>query len=210
MKEENHSYFQNALSEFAFDVACGSQIRHLANLGYTVNQIAAGLDISVPYESVQKTVNEHLRKEGILVCGRPDNGHAKTKFIKEYGRYGKPSFRQVVIAEPDTVSVKWQEHVYDSDADGGLLSFLDRKTAENGESCSYISCDFGLDRQGTEEALSALERRQQEYMQGILWERMRMYHRLTPNMRAIIARLYAQGFYEGECYFRKTGEYIRL
>lgn len=72
MEENSKDYFKDALSDFAFDMACGSQIRHLADLGYTVNQIMGELDISIPFLKVQKTVTEHLQASGVLTVGRPD------------------------------------------------------------------------------------------------------------------------------------------
>lgn len=209
MQEENNNYFKRALSDFAYDVACGAQIRHLADLEYTTAQIMVELDISVPFEKVRKTVTEHLCKTGILLLERPDIvSPVKTTFVKEYDRYGKASFRKIVVKEADTPEVCWQERIYSLDSKERIRSFLNRKTEENGEALSYISCDFGLDNLKLPESLTILEGDQQDYLQGILWEKSRMYHRLTPRMKQIISRLYEQGLYEGEGYFKKTGEHI--
>lgn len=209
MREENNNYFKKALSDFAYDMACGAQIRHLADLGYTINQILEALDISVPYERVQKTLNEHLQKTGVLLIRKPDHIiPAKKAFVKEYDSYGRASFRQIVVQETKTPAVHWQEHAYKQEYDGNLLHFLEYKTKENGVEASYISCDFGLDRKKTEECFRVLGQRQQEYLRGILWEKKRMYHSLTPRMREIIARLYVHGLYGGEGYFQTTGEHI--
>ncbi len=209
MLEENNNYFKKALSDFAYDMACGAQIRHFADLGYTINQILEVLDISVPYRRVQKTVNEHLQRTGVLLTGKPDHIiPAKKTFVREYDNYGRASFRQVVVQETKIPSVHWQEHAYGQDCDGNLLDFLERKTEENGLESSYISCDFGLDHKKTEECFRVLGQRQQEYLQDILWEKMRMYHRLTPIIREMIARLYVHGLYVGEGYFQTTGEHI--
>ncbi len=209
MREENNNYFKKALSDFAYDMACGAQIRHLADLGYTINQILESLDFSVPYERVQKTVNEHLQKTGVLLAEKPDHIiPAKKTFVREYDNYGRASFRQIVVQETKMPAVHWQEHAYEQDCDGNLLDFLKRKTEENGLEASYISCDFGFDRKKTEECFRVLGQEQQEYLQGILWKETRMYHRLTPCMREIIACLYVHGLYAGEGYFQTTGEHI--
>lgn len=209
MREENNQYFKEALSDFAYDMACGAQIRHLADLGHTVSQICDELDVSVPYQRVQKTVNEHLRKIGVLLPGKPGcTTLAKTTFVREYDSYGKASFRQVVLQDTKTPAVRWQEHIYGPAADGKLLDFLTAKTEENGEAVSYVSCDFGRDRQIMEKSLKALERRQQEYMEDISWENTRMYHRLTLRMREIISCLYEQGLYHGEGFFQENCEHI--
>lgn len=207
MGENSKDYFKDALSDFAFDMACGSQIRHLADLGYTVNQIMGELDISIPFLKVQKTVTEHLQASGVLTVGRPDGKSiGKKEFVREYDRYGKPSFRQVK-AKP-SAGICWQERVYLPSADGDLSLFLNSKTEENGEDNSYVSCDFGLNPEKTAKATAILEPRQKDYIEGVLWETKRIYHRLSPIMRAIISKLYAQGLYEGECYFKQSGEHI--
>lgn len=209
MREENNDYFKNALSDFAYDMACGAQIRHLTDLGHTVSQIMEELDISVPYQRVQKTVNEHLQKTGVLTAAKPDAIlPTKATFVREYDKYGRASFRKVVTDKGQAPAVHWQEHVYEPAADGKLLDFLTVKTEANGENASYISCDFGIERQKMEESMKVLKRRHQEYIQGILWEKARMYHRLTPCMREIAACLYQEGLYEGEAYFTATGEHI--
>lgn len=90
------------------------------------------------------------------------------------------------------------------------LDFLNRKCEENGERASYITCDFGWNAKVMEEALKVLDERQKEYIQGVLWEKKRMYHRLTLRMREITARLYEAGSYSAICYFVNTGEKISL
>lgn len=42
------SYFQNALSSFVTDAACGGAIRHLVDIGYTLDQIVERLDYPAP------------------------------------------------------------------------------------------------------------------------------------------------------------------
>ena len=42
-----NKYFKEALADFAFDVAAGSAIRHLYELGYTEEEIAKRLDYPV-------------------------------------------------------------------------------------------------------------------------------------------------------------------
>lgn len=211
MQEEHNNYFKSALSDFAFDVACGAQIRHLADLGYTVSQMMGELDISMPYGVVQKTVTEYFCKTGVLISKKPGSELShKTEFVREYDSYGRPSFRQVVVKEVDTAEIHWKDYSYKPVFRENLLSFLNRKIEENGEEFSYISCDFGCTSLETAKYMEVLDRRQREYIEGILWEKSRMYHRITPQIREIISRLYECGLYEGECYFKKTREHIIL
>lgn len=209
MKEEKKSYFKAALSDFAYDVAAGAQIRHLADLGYTTNQILAALDFAVPYRKVQETLTQYLQETGMLVLGKPDHpAFAKPKFVREYDSYGRASFRQVAVKKEWDPGICWQKCFFAPATGKELLSFLKRKTEENGEEMSYISCDFGLDEDGN--AREALMPRQQEYIEGILWDKTRMYHRLTPRMQEIAVRLYEKGLYEGEAYFKETKEHFVL
>lgn len=209
MHEKDNSYFKQALSDFAYDAACGAQIRHLTDLGYCVKQIVQELDVPAPYRRVQETVTRHLRDSKVLLMEKPGSGdRGKTEFIKEYDRYGRASFRRVIRHDMRHTGISWREYVYVPDTDGSFWEFLKRKIEENGEEFSYISCDFGLDRERTKAYLGVLDTHQREYVEGILWEAARMYHRLTPVMQAIAVRLYEQNACGGECYFEKTGERI--
>lgn len=208
MREENNNFFKSALSDFAFDVACGAQIRHLADLGYSVSQIVKELDVTVPYRSVQKTVTEHLRKTGVLLLDKPGSNSVKTKFIREYDSYGRLSFRRIAEKGTEAALISWQERIFEPSFSGEFFRFLNHKTEENGEDCSYISCDFGLEKQNMEKSLNVLEQRQLAYIEGILWEKSRMYHQLTPLIRTVMSRLYECGRYHGECYFMKTREHV--
>lgn len=55
------SYFQNALSNFAGEVANGGAIRHLTDLGYTVNQIAKELSFPAPVEQIKPQVSSQTQ-----------------------------------------------------------------------------------------------------------------------------------------------------
>ena len=48
-------YFENALSNFVFDIAGGSVIRHMADKGYTIKRIKERLEYPVSFEKIQKT-----------------------------------------------------------------------------------------------------------------------------------------------------------
>ena len=95
-----------------------------------------------------------------------------------------------------------------------LYGFLRGKIERNREDSSYLSCDFGLalgeDSEGSQKMLSVLEGRDREYMEGLPWERRRVYHRLTPRMLGILVRLYEAGYYCGNCYFLKTEEMVEV
>ncbi len=209
MREENNNFFMSALSDFTYDIACGAQIRHLADLGHPASQIVTELDVTVPYERVQQTVTEHLCKMGVLLVDKPGSENsAKTKFIREYDSYGRPSFRQITETGTEAAEISWQKRIFRYSLSGEFLQFLNRKTEENGEENSFISCDFGLGKEKMQQSLKVLEQKQRAYIESILWEKSRMYYQLTPFIRTLMSRLYECGCYDGECYLKKTREHV--
>lgn len=209
-------YFNEALSNFTYESASGGEIRHLADLGYTVKQIVEHLDFPTPYERVQKTVWEHLHHTGVLMSEEPGSGKQKEKavYVKEYDKYGKPSFRRVNEMNQEKRVVCWTKNHFDKSIDGNLADYLLDKCRKNGEDLSYVSCDFGL-RAGREpeqykKLLQLLTKQQKEYILGLPWERKIVYHRLNKQMREIVVRLYGSSVYHAGCYFMDTEELIMI
>lgn len=213
------AWFQKALTNFTRETANGGAIRHLADLGYTVEEIRRELAFPASYESVRNMVWKHLVDAGIVLCEDPRGRQAaaqQIEFVREYDRYGKPSFRRVTKAarqeDAGGPNVKWRERrLFQGEELGALLR---DQTAENGVENSYLSCDFGEMRAKEpgryEEMLQALEKRQREYVEGLPWEKGRVYHRLTPGMTEIVLRLYRAGRYQGICCFLRTGEWVEI
>lgn len=212
-----NAYFRNALANFTHEAANGGAIRHLADLGYSVKQIADRLDFPVPYEKLRNEVWEHLLETGAILQGRPGCvREEKAVYVREYDRYGKTSFRRIV--EPGAEeAICWQEQIVKRDDAfpvEKLYSLLRAKQKENGIDNSYLSCDFGLLEQREPERyhamLQALEEKQREYISGLPWGNKRFYHRLDSSMMNILMCLYTEELYRGECCFRKTKEVIVL
>ena len=209
-------YFKKALSNFAYESASGGEIRHLADLGYTVKQIMERLDFPTPYERVQRTVWEHFHNTGVLLSEEPGSEKQKEKsvYVKEYDKYGKPSFRRVNDSDQEKKVVCWAKYHFDKSADGNLADYLLEKCKENRESLSYISCDFGLrsmrEPEKYKELLQVLTEGQREYILGLPWERKIVYHMLNKRMREIVVRLYENSVYQAGCYFMDTQEWIFL
>lgn len=213
------AWFQRALTNYTREAANGGAIRHLADLGYTVEEIRRELAFPASYESVRSMVWKHLTDAEIVLCQDPRERRAaaqSVEFVREYDRYGKPSFRRVAKeALPESAGgpqTEWRERRL---AGGERLEALLRdKAKENGAENSYASCDFGRiaaeDPGRFEELLQALEKRQREYVEGLPWERRRVYHRLTPGMTEIVLRLCRAGRYRGICCFVKTGEWVEI
>ena len=107
-----NEYFQQALANFTYEVAGGGAIRHLTEAGYTVKQIMEQLDFPVPYEKVRRAVWEHLvRTRGVLL-EEPGSGTRKEKavYVREYDKFGRAAFRQVVEEDTDTAVGEWKEY----------------------------------------------------------------------------------------------------
>lgn len=215
---EENRYFQDALARFTHEAANGGAIRHLTDIGYTVEQIMGRLDFPAPYEQVRQAVWKRLEDTGVVLREEPDAGKPKEKaaYVREYDKYGKSTFRRVAQKEDGPTVACWTEQTYDQ-ADSGsterFLALLDAKLDENGEEFSYISCDFGriaaLEPERYEKMLCALGG-ERAYVAGLPWEKRRSYHRLNSRMRKVLKRLILTGLYQGEVFFMKTGDRIRI
>lgn len=182
---ERHQYFEEALSDFMHDAASGGAIRHLVDLGYSVEQMISALSYPTPRERVRKTAYRYMVETGLLLQKLP----------------GEEDLRTVIFGNSDMEKAK--EYLY-------------KKIKENGEENCYFSCPFGMWRCGgggelpEEKALgdrlSCLNKREQEYIEGILWEDRLMYHRLNGRMKEIGMKLFLKGTPDCGYYFLKTGE----
>ena len=221
-------YFRSALSNFTHEAASGGAIRHLTDLGYTVDQITGKLTFPTPRERVRKEVWERLLDTGVVLLEEPGNGKQREKavYVEEQDLYGRTSFRRVAQDRDDQKPILWKERFLKKDGTGNqnicilqsdsrnIAVFLAEKCAENGEDKSYCSCSFGRQiREGAagfEAAMEALDERQREYIRGLPWERKICYHRLNLRMREIVLRLYERDKYSGVFYFLKTEEKVIL
>ena len=88
--------FNKALSNFVHDVASGGAVRHLAESGYTISEIAAQLDYPLPKDKIAQVMWEHFVNTGKICLEEPRETHEKVSFVKEQDAYGKTSFRKVV------------------------------------------------------------------------------------------------------------------
>ena len=158
-------YFQTALSSFATDVACGGAIRHLTDIGYTLEQIVARLDYPTPRSKARRIMMEHLYERRVLLLQEPSPAvfAQQTQFVEEQDAYGRRTFRKINIDSnsqnkmtdaPDLTMLSqsgkeakvqtflWKELKYDRKRDGKLTELLHRKCEENGENLCYVSCAF--------------------------------------------------------------------
>ncbi|MCM1268014.1 MAG: hypothetical protein NC302_08925 [Bacteroidales bacterium] len=163
---EKPTYFQSALSSFVTDAACGGAVRHLTDIGYTLDQIVERLDYPAPRAKVQQLMMDYLYESRVLLREEPSEAlfAAKEQFVQEQDAYGRRTMRKIIVdrngqenvtyaSELNLVSQKekaaqtqgflWKEIVYDPSRDGKLTELLHKKCEENGETYSYIVCPFG-------------------------------------------------------------------
>lgn len=209
------SYFQNALSNFAGEVANGGAIRHLTDLGYTVKQISKELSFPAPVEQIRPQVWKRLLDTEVILTAEPGSAvREKSEYVREYNQYGKASFRKITEPKTDQTAIRWKEKELLFESKEKLRIFLEKKVAENKEDCSYAACDFGIwqkeEPERFQDLLLFLDKVHREYVEGLPWEKKRVYHKLNPRMREILLQLSAKGLLQGDCYFMETEERIRF
>ncbi|MBR1470608.1 MAG: hypothetical protein IJ600_03080 [Lachnospiraceae bacterium] len=88
--ENDHKLFQNAISNFTFDLACRGAIRHLCDLGYDAAAIRQRLDLPLPLAKITEELQLYRSEKDDAAGGAP-----QYEYIRETDAYGKTSFRRV-------------------------------------------------------------------------------------------------------------------
>ena len=94
-KEQKMKEFNKALSNFINDAAAGGAVRHLADLGYSISDIADSLDYPISKEKIAGYMWEHFVNIGKISLEEPEASHEKVSFVKEQDSFGRISFRRV-------------------------------------------------------------------------------------------------------------------
>ena len=106
------SYFRQSLGNFIHDTASGGAIRHLTDLGYTVNRIAEQLSFPTPLARIRREVWARLLETEVIIQEPPGQcgiHRQKTEYVREYDACGKPSFRQVAVPVSPASSLHFQQ-----------------------------------------------------------------------------------------------------
>ncbi|MBR1740726.1 MAG: hypothetical protein IJ733_02435 [Lachnospiraceae bacterium] len=162
--ENKNKFFNQALSNFIHDVASGSAIRHLADSGYTVKQIAKELSYPTSEEQIGKIVWAHFVEKGVIFLEKPPAEPVleKITYEKEYGKYGRTYFRQ-------------------------------KKEVIENPCKKYFPCDFGRCRyQNADEFFMQLEKlwkSDREYILGLPWPLQTVWHVADERMERIFEML---------------------
>lgn len=210
-EEERPKYFQEALSDFMHDAASGGAIRHLCDLGYTTDAIMARLEFPTPRGRVEKTVYRYLTEKGVLLEALPA---ADGKGAGVSGENAGVSEENAGLSgENAGVSEENMQTVYADDlTEASLCALLRKYIGRNGEENSYVSCPFGTIRRDREarlqQMLACLTAREREYLLGIPWKPMIMYHRLNSRMLEISICLALHSDASMKFYFLKSGEIL--
>lgn len=159
-----NKYFNRALSNFVQDVASGGAIRHMADMGYTVERIAKELNYPTTKEHIGKVVWQHYIERGIILLEEPSKEPVieKVSYVKEYGKYGSVHFRQ-------------------------------KKEMIDNPVKNYLPCDFGKMHYQEENTffqnLDLLWKSDREYILGLPWPLTRVYHVADERMQRIFEKL---------------------
>ncbi len=208
------SPFQSALADFTYDVASGGAIRHLTDLGYTAKQISETLSYPTPMKRIQEQMWKRLLETDVILAREPGSPKESTRFVREYDKYGRTSFRRVSEAVSQECGVCTAEIKVLISEKKRLLALLSRKIAENGVKDSYAACDFGVaaneDPEAYRKVLASLDENDRDYIEGLPWERKVVYHRLNERMQKIMFCLLETNQWQGDCYFLAAGERIHL
>ena len=160
----SENYFNKALADFTNDFAIGGAVRHLADKGFTVKEIKERLDFPAPISKVSELVWKHLIEKGVVRLSPPEEGETviSSEYIKEQNSFGKTSFRRVTKSAPATDS-------------------------------EYIKCEFGKElyknRKAFEDKLRVLDTRDRDYILGLPWPLVPVWHVADERMKRIMEKL---------------------
>ncbi len=93
--------FENTLANFINDLASGDAVRHLADCGLTVTEIAGKLSFPTEKRRISEMVWRHYIETGRISLTEPaGKSLRKVSYVKDEGPYGRVSMRQVVTEVP--------------------------------------------------------------------------------------------------------------
>jgi len=150
--------FFRALNNFTQEFASGNEIRHLADLGYTVSDIEKKLLYPTSSERVRKEYTKYMLSKGVLSLDGSTDGNICYDYISEQDEFGKRSFRRVEKEKCD----------------------------ENHVARNYVRCRFTVSGELKEELLLYLNPKQISYLKGIEWKMGILYHDLDERLTDII------------------------
>ena len=155
--------FENSLANFINDAASGDAVRHLADCGFTVTEIAVRLSFPTEKKRVSEMVWKHYIETGRISLTEPaGESLRKVSYVKDEGPYGRVSMRQVVTEIPAPEQ-------------------------------PYIRCDFGrrlyAGRERFLQELEKLDKGDREYILDLPWPLTDVWHIADERMARIAEAL---------------------
>ena len=150
--------FNNALGNFINDAAAGGAVRHLADLGHSISEIADELNYPISKEKIAKYMWDHFINTGRISLEEPKETYEKASFVKEQDAFGKVSFRRVV------------EKIDNSKRKYVICDYGRALYKRNPEFLQW---------------LEGLEERDREYIKLMPWPLTPVYHELDDRMKRI-------------------------
>lgn len=80
-------YFQEALANFTSEAAYAGAVRHLYDLGYSVEQIKENLLYPVSLQQIERVIDDYRAGQN-----SPEGDYI---YIQDTDKYGKKSFRRI-------------------------------------------------------------------------------------------------------------------
>ncbi len=82
-----NQYFKEALSNFTSEVAYAGAVRHLYDLGYSVEEIRKNLSYPASCEQIRRVIADYEEKK--------NNPEKDYDFVQDVDEYGRKSYRKV-------------------------------------------------------------------------------------------------------------------
>lgn len=80
-------YFKEALANFASEAAYAGAVRHLYDMGYSVEQIRRNLLYPVSVQQIEKVIDEYRKRQ--------ESSEEDYEYVQDVDQYGKRSFRRI-------------------------------------------------------------------------------------------------------------------
>lgn len=80
-------YFKEALADLTSEAAYVGAVRHLYDLGYSVEQIKKNLLYPISVQQIERVIDDYVKRQ--------DSPERDYEYIRETDQYGRKSFRRV-------------------------------------------------------------------------------------------------------------------
>ncbi len=214
--DNNNKHFEKALSDMKDNFAGRDGIKHLADLGYSMQEIRENLDFPFPMDKIGRVLWDYYVSNETILLKAPGSGagSVNSRYIRKTDSYGKQSFIKVTEESSEAQQITWKKAVFKNNHDIFQTPFIGEshafKTFLESNSTGgpdYVSLDLGRlkSRKSTEwvSFLSLLSEDTREYIEFMPWEKSitSVYHLIDERMTRVLSRLEKTGYMPGVFYF---------